>query len=168
MEISIESANFPSSDHMPLSPARRSSSQLENGSDLRSYPSIASTAQSSSLNERLQSQQRSSSSLLREARSIDTSRDEESMTHMTGHSTHMTGQSSYSATHSQGTSHVTIEDLQRVRTKLKCARAEERQVLEIHERLEGEVRSAQGKAERAKEQCANIGSELEAAEAERE
>mmetsp|Transcript_10720 Transcript_10720/g.23743 ORF Transcript_10720/g.23743 Transcript_10720/m.23743 type:complete len:425 (-) Transcript_10720:189-1463(-) len=223
MEISIQSTNFQtqstnfqSAESAP-SPSRRRSDQTENASDLRSAPSIASTAESSrsrsgiaaatssshqrrhsssfqgqgsaamrmAIKRSLISQQKSS---FRSMASFRSAESHESLTHMTGQSsrqksafrstdhqsssrsaadshesmTHMTGQSSVSQ------SHVTVEDLQHLRSNLKCAKMEENQVLEIHERLEKEVQSAMQKAEKTKSHQQTVSFELEAASLERE
>lgn len=61
-----------------------------------------------------------------------------------GHSTHLTGHS----IGSNSQSHITIEDLHTLRMHLERAKLEEKQVLDIHARLEKEVETARLKNEK--------------------
>ncbi|KAL7548376.1 hypothetical protein ACHAWF_011669, partial [Thalassiosira exigua] len=189
MEISIQSADLPAHEGGTSPPRQKHSrSNLSLASDVRSAPSVASTTGSSSgvaksrrgsslaesggheamgaaiAKRSLQQQQRSSfrSTDQRSASALQSvgSNDNESMTHMTGHS--------YVSAGSHTQSHITVEDLHQLRANLERSRLEEKQVLEIHKRLENEVRAATEKADGARSHQESISLELQMATAERE
>mmetsp|Transcript_45885 Transcript_45885/g.97475 ORF Transcript_45885/g.97475 Transcript_45885/m.97475 type:complete len:420 (+) Transcript_45885:90-1349(+) len=90
----------------------------------------------------------------------------ENTTYMTGQSAHTAGQSTARSANSQ--SHITVESLQQLSVHLERSRADERQVSEIHQRLEREVSSATKKAERAEGLRLAVAAELRSAEEEME
>eukprot|EP00581_Thalassiosira_minuscula_P019114 CAMPEP_0183734682 /NCGR_PEP_ID=MMETSP0737-20130205/44500_1 /TAXON_ID=385413 /ORGANISM="Thalassiosira miniscula, Strain CCMP1093" /LENGTH=379 /DNA_ID=CAMNT_0025968241 /DNA_START=145 /DNA_END=1284 /DNA_ORIENTATION=+ len=169
MEISIQSTSF-SSDKSSVKISQQS--RAENPSDSRSYhSSVASSAGSSSRN----SHSRSSS--IRQHNSHFTGSGDAMARALRRHNhhrssyksaqsvesqecTHMTGQSS---AHSQ--SLLTVEDLQQLRSNLERARLEEKQVLDIHARLEREVRTVTEKAERVEREKDAVSLELDGATA---
>lgn len=186
MEISIQPAHF----EQKLSPGRHSD-DLQ-ASESRSYhSSMASTASSHShgnlsshmkvgsslngsgeamgrvikrsLNHTASTQTSVLSADSRENPSYITGHDSrENTTHMTGYS-HMTGQSS-----ANSQSRVTLEDLQTLLMHLERSRMDEKQVFEIHQRLEKEVQLATRKAKKAKNQRQAVELESQAASSERE
>ena len=114
-----------------------------------------------------QQQHRSSRSLNRSLGNLSRGLlDEDNHSHMTGHNSttgasqsHMTGGS---------ISHVTIEDIEKLRICLEQARNEEKQVLAIHSRLENEVLVAQDRSTKASASLQSTNIELQAENLERE
>mmetsp|Transcript_34564 Transcript_34564/g.62191 ORF Transcript_34564/g.62191 Transcript_34564/m.62191 type:complete len:381 (-) Transcript_34564:145-1287(-) len=175
MEISIQSTNFQPS-RPPSSPSRRHSNHLGMGSvsDSRSYhSSVASSASSHSRSSHRQlgSSLNGSGEAMGRAvtRSLQHQTSCRSMDHRSslrsvdsGHSTYMTKDS----THSQ--SLITVDDLQQLRVNFECAKMDEKQVLDIHKRLEKEIESVMQKADKAKSQQQAVSLELQSASLERE
>lgn len=179
-DTSVLSTPFHSPISAPATPPRYSARNQKRESDFLSYPSIVSTVDSEnsisagtatrySRHEHTRSVHSSSHQTQSEIRSAPNHQlslsDRESMTSTAAeqHSVHTSGFHSYASQ-----SHVTVDDMNNLHTRLRRAKKEEKQVLRIHEQLVNEVTSAKAREDEAKYHQQQVSLLFEAASIEHE
>ncbi|KAL7440774.1 hypothetical protein ACHAXH_006703 [Discostella pseudostelligera] len=177
---SAPSTPYYSTKSDPATPPRYSFRNQKKESDFLSYPPIVSTVDSEnsisagtvtrfSRHEHTRSVHSSSHQPQSEIRSATNNQlslsDRESMTSIAveQHSVHTSGFHSYA-----NQSHVTVEDINNLHTRLRRAKKEEKQVLRIHEQLVNEVRTAKAREDEAKYHQQQVSLLFEAASLEQE